>query len=32
MYEPSTLERLSVYDANGNLVGDSILLGPLDIR
>jgi hypothetical protein len=32
MYDPVTLERLLVFDADGNSAGDSILLGPLEVR
>jgi 4-amino-4-deoxy-L-arabinose transferase-like glycosyltransferase len=32
MYDPATLERLPVRDADGNVAGDSILLGPVEVR
>jgi hypothetical protein len=32
MYHPATLERLPVFDADGNPAGDSILLGPVEVR
>jgi hypothetical protein len=31
MYEPSTLERLPVIDATGQVAGDSISLGPVSV-
>jgi hypothetical protein len=32
MYDAATLERLPVHDSDGVLIGDSILLGPLEVR
>jgi 4-amino-4-deoxy-L-arabinose transferase-like glycosyltransferase len=32
MYDPATLERLPAHDDDGNLAGDSIPLGPVEVR